>query len=59
MPERMVHLALSQKAARLLGSLIAEAGVNRQPRDQEIVKAIHRDLYEQIEQPKKGKKRGN
>jgi hypothetical protein len=61
--ERMVHLALSQKAARLLKEVIESAILDYDDDEDigEILTLIHNDLVDQIEEKpkKKGvKKRG-
>jgi hypothetical protein len=60
--ERMVHLALSQKGAKVLLNTIYRARVKITEEGGDIVQAIIIDLDDQIEQPKRKKgvkKHGN
>ena len=52
-PERMVHLALSQKAAKILYDATNPDDFEESEDAQRILDAIRRDLTDQIEQPKK------
>jgi hypothetical protein len=56
MAERMVHLALSQKGAKVLLKTIYRAHVTVTEAGGDIVQAIVLDLDNQIEKPKKKKK---